>query len=486
MPAVPRILPRLVAATLALVALPAGAQAPKGDAPKAEPAKADELPAPPTVTDPLLDPPPPAGRVVATWQDALALVKARSVDFQVALGDLERARAQARVALAGSLPTLTGSANVTNTLVRTRIDSLTGERNVETFPSHATTYGGSLNLNIPIFVPRAWFARGTAKVNERVAELALADQKRALAATVASAMVAVVVAERVADLNRSGLRASLERLALAKRRAELGAATAIDVLRLEQDANQARSSVVSGDENLRRAREQLGLALGFTEAWGVPRELSLDALAKESEQACPKAQSVEERTDVQVAAGREEAARRGIRDIELAFSPTVAIVTSYSINSQFYNAPTNPVTGTPLGESGNRLLHTWTIGGVLSWNIFDGGVRYGQLRDARAVDAQAKVRLEGVRRAATLEVVQAARKVTVATDALKLAEDARRLSRDAEKLTRSQFALGRATSLELLDAARALRDAEVQMALKELDVVDAKIRAMLAMATCTY
>ncbi len=486
MPAAHRTIPRLAVAALALVALPVGAQTAPVDPAKAAPPPPDtSFPAPPAVSDPLLEPPPPAPHLVATWQDALALVKARSVDFLVALGDLERARAQARIALAGALPTVSGSANVTDTLVRTRFDPITGSRSTDVFPPRALTYGASLSAAMPIFAPRAWYARGTAKLNERIAEVTINDQKRALAATVASAMVSVIVAERVAELNRLSLRASLERLALGKRRAELGTATAVDILRLEQDANQARATVISGDETLRRAREQLGMALGFTDAWSVPRELSLDALAKESEAACPKAQSLDERSDVIVASAREEAARRGIRDIELAFSPTVAIVTSYSLGSQYVNVIGNPATGAGRG-GGNRISHTWTIGATLSWNIFDGGVRYGQLRDTRAAANQAHLRLDGVKRAATLEVVQAARKVGVANDSLALADNARKLARDAERLTRAQFALGKATSLELIDAARALRDAEIQTALRELDVVDAKIRAMLSMATCTY
>lgn len=440
-----------------------------------------DLPASPTVADPLLEPVPPAAKTVSGWQDALALVRARSTDFRIALGDLERAHAQARVALAGALPTLTGSANVTDSLVRTTVAPLSGEPDVQMFPPRALTYGASATLTIPVFAPRAWYARGTAKRGEQTAETALAEQKRVLAAGVASALVSVITAERVAELNRSGLRASLERLSLTKRRSDLGAATALDVLRVEQDANQARAAIVSGDESLRKAREALGVALGFTEAYGAPRDLDLDAFARDSERACPRGGSAETRTDVVLSQERIELAKRGVRDVELAFWPTVNVVTTYSATVTPYFA------SLPTGEVDRKnTLHTWTIAGVLSWNIFDGGTRYGNLQDTRAQVDQAEARAEATKRAAVLQVVQATRSVSVAEEARKVAERSRDLAKEAERLARVGFQLGRGTSLELVDAGRSLREAEIQLALKEFDTIEAKIQALLALSTCTY
>ncbi|MCC6647193.1 MAG: TolC family protein [Polyangiaceae bacterium] len=441
---------------------------------------AADLPPPPAVDDPLLEAPPLAAKQVAGWQDALTLVKARSIDYRLALADLERAHAQAEVAQASSMPTLTGTANISQPLLRTITNPRTGDTLKQYVPENSHSISGSATLSIPVYAPRAWWARGTARESERAAELQIAEQKRLLAAAVADSLVAEIVAERVVELNRSALRAALERVALTKRRVDLGVATALDLLRVEQDANTTRAQVVAGDEALRKAREALGLALGFSEPYGVPRDLSLDQFARDSERACPRGESADQRTDVGVARQRGEVAKRATRDAELAYHPTVNVVTTYGITWQ----PFTPV----LQSKPDRHVsyHTWTIAGVLSWNIYDGGARAGQLRDAEAQAGQAMLRTEQTLRQATVQVAQAARAVQVAERAREIAGRSRDMSRDAERMARTGFLLGRGTSLELVDAGRSLRDAEIQLALKEFDVVQAKIRALFALSSCTY
>lgn len=435
-------------------------------------------PAPIDVDDPMLAPMPPAGKTVTGWREALKLVRDRSTDLVTALAAVDRAEAQARIALAGALPTLSGGANVTDQLLRTTANPLTGETDNKWFPGHAVTYGANLNLVVPIFAPRAWYGIGTADVNKRAAQLSLADEKRQLAAAVASTLVSVVTAERVADLNRSGLRNALEHLELAKRRAALGAATALDIVRAEQDAATARAAVVSGDESLRQAREALGLALGFAEPYGTPADVDLQSIEKESEQACPRKATVAERPDVASLEQKTIASRRAVRDVELAFVPTVNLTSGLGVSVSNLTSAQNGTT--------NITSYTWTVAGVLSWNIFDGGVRYGQLRDTRAAVVQADAAYEGAKRSATIQVAQAERAVEVADASLAVARDTRRLAAETDRLARVNFALGKGTSLDLVDASRQLREAEIQLALKEFSTIQTRIQALLALSVCEY
>lgn len=445
------------------------------------------LPPPPSVSDPMLEPPPQATKVVTSWREALAMVKARSVDLQIALADIQRAEIQGQQAFASLMPTLSGTASANKQLVRTITNSFTGDPDVQFLPPRANTYSAGLSLNVPLFAPRAWYARGTAEQSKRIAQMSLREQRRILAASVANALVAVISSERVAELNRVGLRGSLERLALTKRRAELGVANSLDVLRLEQDVNSARATIVSGDENLRQARESLGLALGEPDAYGVPRDLNLDTFARESAQACGKVDGVEDRTDVLVAKERVELARRSHRDVELQFYPTVDLRSNYTMTIQPFFAVFGGNNGIPRQTiDTTNTLHSWTIAGVLTWNIFDGGVRYAQLRDTTVQANQAEARVEQTRRNASIEVKRTLRGVDVAEQSRKVAEQSRVLAQETERLARVSFELGRGTSLELVDAARQLRQAEVQLALREFELVQAKLRALLALSNCDY
>lgn len=475
----------LVAAPLTAAAQTAPTAAPPARGAAAGPAVTQST-LPSKEDDPLLQPVPAPARTVGGWRDALALVRTRSIDLQIALQDVERADAQARVALAQLLPTLTASLTAQRSLARTVNNPITNNPDVQFFPGNSNTYIGSGTLTVPVIAPRAWYAQGTAERQQYYAERNVASQKRVLAATLARSLVSVITAERVSELNRVGLRTALERLELTRRRMALGAANGLDVIRVEQDAAAARALIVTGDESLRQAREALGLALGVPEAVGVPADLNLDAFAQESERVCRKGGAVAERPDVQAAEAQVEVTRRSIGDVETQFYPTV------SLQSVFQRSQSPFVVRSANADGSTNLIServdttNWTIAGVLSWNIFDGGVRYGQMRDARAQTVQAEARAEATRRNASIEVTRSLRGVKVADDAQKVAQQTRDLARETDRLTRANFELGRGTSLDLVDAARRLREAEIQLAVREFEAIQAKITALLALSQCDY
>ncbi len=410
--------------------------------------------------------------VVSSWQEAVAMVRNRSTDLRIAVDEILRAEALTREALGGALPTLNGSANLTFNMIRgdtLTFDTATLSASTVKVPDF-DTYGASVTLDQPLFAPRAWHAIGTDKQNEIVARLSAEDRARLVIGAVADAIVGVVTAERVGEINRIGLRAALERLELARRRQALGAANALDVVRAGQDVEVARASVVSGDESLRKSRDALGLALGYPEPWGVPPSINLDALEQSAKSACPSAATVDERADIASAHASVEVAERNVDDATLRFSPTLDLISTFSATSV---------------AQINTHHVGWTIAGVLTVPIWDGGVRYGFLRDARAQADEAYQRLDASKRSALVQVTQAKRDVTVAQDSLVVAQRARDLARDQERLSRSAFQAGVGTSLDLIESGRVLRDAEAQLALKEFDLVHARIAALLALAKCS-
>jgi outer membrane protein TolC len=437
----------------------------------------------------------PAERSVTGWREALAEIRSRSTDMQIAIGDLERASAQGRIALAGALPSLTGQANVTDDALRATTNPLNGSvKDLKLFPPNAISVGASLSLTVPLFAPRAWYATQTAEMNMGAARLAIADVRRQVVVALASALVGVVTADKVSELNRVQLRSALERLELTKRRVALGAATAsaLDVLRAEQDVNSARAAIVTGDEALRQARESLGLALGFPSGMGVSRDVDLDTLAHDVERMCHREADVTNRPDLLAAREKARVASRAVNDVYLQFVPTINLVSQFSvINKPFvssYNLPAptlaDPNATASVNVSTRNTIPAWSIAAVLNWNIWDGGVRYGNLRDTRAQVSQAEAKLEAARRNAVIEVDRAQRGVSVAENARVLAEEAVQIARDTDRLTRLSFMLGRGTSLELVDAARSLRQAEVQLTQRQLDAFQSKLSAYLALTSC--
>jgi outer membrane protein TolC len=93
---------------------------------------------------------------------------------------------------------------------------------------------------------------------------------------------------------------------------------------------------------------------------------------------------------------------------------------------------------------------------------------------------------EKARRDASLDGRRQARAVTVAEATLDVASRNRQLSSDAERLARASFVAGGATSLDVIVAAAALRQAELSLAVQEFEVVRARVSAALALARCHW
>lgn len=475
----PRIMRRLLVATLLstfLAAPTAFAQA-QGPATGQAAAQGTELPPPPAVDDPMLAPVARAKTEISTWEEALTHVRARSTDLRIAADTVLRAEAQQRVALAGTLPSLTGQAAYTHNLITNETPVPVGvgpglnliTRQIQSpFPDAVT---GQLVASQPLLALRAWYAIGTAKVAKEASRYSFDDAKRQIALSVANNIVGVVTAERIAELNRIGLRNALARLELTVRKSTLGGATGLDVVRARQDVEVARATLVAGDESLRRSREALGLALGYPEQVGVPVTVDISGLERDARTTCKVAPSVDERPDVAALRTRVEVAHRNVNDVKYQFAPTVDVRSNVA------------TTTIDTGASPNT---TWNVQAVLSVPLWEGGARYGNLRDTRAQEDIAAQNLEAGKRNAIIQVTQARRGVTVAEDRRRVATAARDLAAETDRLTRLAYQEGRGTSLELITAAQALRESEIQLALREFELVNARVLAVLALATCPW
>lgn len=433
---------------------------------------------PPADSDPMLVPAAPASRTVGSWQEALRLVRERSTDLRTAQANIARAEAQWRTALAALLPQINATGTGTYNMVTSpayTFDLAAGGY----VPSGKRTPSGDPFVNLtgtlvqPVIAPRALWGLGTAAAAADSTRLSLADTKRTVALGVANAMVSVVTAERVAELNRVGLENALERSDYASRRATGGAATGLDAVRAQQDVEATRATLVQGDETLRQAREALGLALGVPAQVGVAPSLDARALQDGLRALCRPAEGLEQRTDVAVARQQSLVTRRAITDAKLQFSPTLSLqstLASTTVDTGLFGPPNT----------------TWNLQGVLQVPIWDGGARYGALADAGAQVTLAEQRLEQTRRFAAVQIAQAMRAVDVGEQARAVAARGRDVAAEVERLVRKAFEQGAGTSLELVVAASSLRQAEINLALKEFDLLRARIGAALAVSNCDY
>lgn len=438
-------------------------------APAADPVAPPPIP----VDDPMLEPPAPPARSVQSWSDAEKLLDERSIDLRIATDQVAVAEGQWRVALAALLPTMNGTVSFSHQFI-TRTSSQVAGVNPDGTPAFRTVSSPQSNIfqfglsaSLSIVNVRSIYALGTASTAADVAKMSQADRRRAVVLGAATAALAVLTADHVEQLARVGLRSSLERLELAKRREKLGAGTELDIVRAAQDVDSARRQVVTSKESLRQAREAFGLTLGVTEGVGVG--LTADVVEAGIATRCHSVASVDDRADVSAAILQANVARRARTDVWLQFLPTLTLSSSAS------------TTTADVGASPNG---TWSLQALLTVPIWDGGARYGQLRITEANADVAAQNLEALRRSIALQRTQTDRAVTVATESRDVAKSSRDHAADVDRLTRIAYTNGQGTSVELIVAATSLRQAELDLALADFDLERAKLAHDTQLVRC--
>jgi outer membrane protein TolC len=459
----------LVCAAALLVPRLTSAQAPR--APGPDTAEASDI-ALPEVHDPMLVELPRPPNVLQTWQQALRMIRSGASNLRIANAQAELSSGQSRQALSRMLPQLTGTGNLTHHLLYGEGYRLVNfPPTLGKIPYPGTTWQAALGLRVPVIAAQSWYDYRTARDSLDAARLSAKEAQRIALGATADAIVTVVTSERLGEVSRVSLRFALSTLDLTRRRHQLGAANVVDVLRAEQEVSLARAQVISADENAQRSREALGASLGADQPWGVTPAIQLDSLARDARNSCRPEPNADSRPDVRAARANANVAERNVSSSDLSYVPTVDLVSNLTYFSNELSAA-------------NREHVTWTIGGLLTWPLYDGGLRYGQRRTAQGQYQVAREQLTQAKRQARFQIAQSLRGVRVAEANLTVSRRSRDIASENARLSRIAFLNGNGTSFDLVDTSRRLREADLDLAIKEFEVIRARVTALLAISTC--
>ncbi|HEX8702855.1 MAG TPA: TolC family protein [Myxococcaceae bacterium] len=420
----------------------------------------------------MVAPSPPV--VLATWDEALGRLRTRSVELLLALGQLELTQAQARQALSPLLPSVSGSATVQERLAggALTLEGGGGQVPVGEDPDDPQPTSPLITLRATatqsvVDVP-AWYRLSAARARERAAQASAQDTWRIALRELSRSLVALVAAERAVEINRGAYALSQARHTLAQESEQLGVGRKLDTLRTTRDLEITRAELLSSVESLRRAREGLGLALGAGGEVGLAPSFRMEGL-RDSLAALCKPLWGAPRSDLRAAREQVQAAERTVGASRTEYAPTLGVQSTLTA-----------ITVTP----GLARVNSWNIAAVLELPFWDGGARGATVRAERANLTLAEQRLESVLRALELELSQARRGVALAEALRQAAERSREAAALTDSLTQEAFREGVGTSLELVQSAVELREAERTLALRELDLVQARVEALMVEATC--
>jgi len=171
------------------------------------------------------------------------------------------------------------------------------------------------------------------------------------------------------------------------------------------------------------------------------------------------------RPDVLASKLRTESAQSVLRDSWADYMPLLSAVAQ-----PFYNSPSTST----VPETG------WQAQLVLSIPLFDGGFRYGARRERSALFEESKAQLEGLLRQARSEVRASFDSVRGADDSLRSARRAASLARQALDMSMLAYREGATNDLEVVDAERRARDADVVALVAEDTARQARIDLLAA------
>lgn len=308
---------------------------------------------------------------------------------------------------------------------------------------------GAAVLTVPLVQPRAWANWAEATHEVGVAKSEAAEVRRQVALTAGRAWISVVVATHALATRREALNTAQAHLTFTRGRFFGGAGNQLDVVRAQRELAVVQALVEHAEASLTRAKETLGVALG------LDTEITVDEASFEEISSRDWPVEVgDARPDLERSV---EAARARQHEVDHAYTdylPSVAV--QAQAFAQDVPTATLPVTGAG-----------WFAQVLVSLPLYDGGRRY-------ALEHQRRARRElAVAQATSAQLVSDAERRSGldaqvhARNALSRSHEAAQLAHLALELTQQRYHQGLGTDLDVIDALREARDADLNVAAAE-------------------
>ena len=377
-------------------------------------------------------------------RQVMALALANNRDLRVAALNIEKARAQYRVQVAGLYPTVsaTGSQSATRTA-----DTLRTPGSPEISRQYSAGVGISA-YEVDLF-GRVRSLSAQALEQFLSTEEARRSTHISLVAEVANAYLTLGADEERLALARDTLTSQSESYRLSQRSFEVGVTTALALRQAQTSVDSARVDVARYTTQVAQDRNALVLLVGSA----VPAELLPTTLA-DSLNALPDLPSglpsslLQRRPDILQAEHQLKAANANIGAARAAFYPRISLTASAGSSS-------TDLSGLFQGGSG-----TWSFLPQVSLPIFDGGANRANLDVAKISRDINVAQYEKSIQTAFREVSDALAQRNTVGDQLEAQQSLVNATAESNRLSRARFSRGVDSYLTVLDSQRSLYSAQ--------------------------
>jgi outer membrane protein TolC len=392
--------------------------------------------------------------LAAVQDDPLTLDEA----VKLALERNERAKstweevvaANARLAQARSffLPSITSTSTYTRRAYETR--RVVGE--TEVIIQRYNALSETLALNQTLFDARSLTSLAAVRARRDADVSAAAESRRQLAFEVSQAFLATLGTTQVREASGRRFTFAGQNLEAARARFAAGLASVNDVTRAELEYATAEVGLTQVKGQVETSTLQLGHLLDAPEAVRgplvVPEFLIEAASAEAADSEGLVGEALARRLDVGSLRSLASAQRSLSRLPMLGWLPSVSASGRYSLTNE---------------ASFNNRNWNWSIGATLSWSLFDGGARFGQSREQKALARLADLDLQAATRKVDVEVREALVSLSSQRASLRQASVAHEVAKKNAAETTELYRQGLASALEVADANVSLFEAEVAL-----------------------
>jgi outer membrane protein len=447
----------IVAAVLALAARSAFAQPPGSTPPAQKP------PAPPAGA-----PPAPAPARVLTLEDALKIGLARQPQLVQARATTDAARARVDQALAPLLPQITGNA------FYERYTTSTGAAGGAAAIGLGRTTGAQDLYSVGISGRQLIYDFSQTSDRWRASKAVAAGQlesEHSTAQTVAlgirSTYFNAVAAKALVGVARETLDNERQHLDQIKGFVDVGTRPAIDLVTERATYANAQVRLIQSENTYATSRVQVEQAIGVTDLG--PWEVAEEALPPvQGEDAAPQVlldEAIKARPDILSLERQLDAQKLTVSSLQGGYGPSLGLSGGYS--------ETGPRT--------SDLVANWNAQVTLTWNLFQGGLTRGQVREANANVTALSAQIEQLRQQVRLDVEQARLGVMAGIASLGAAKDASQAARERLGLAEGRYRTGVGSVIELSDAQLALTSALGQQVQSEFQLAVARSQLLRAL-----
>jgi outer membrane protein TolC len=395
----------------------------------------------------------PAAMDRVTFEEAVRRALERNPTVGQASQAILRAQALLDQARAVFRPSVNGAVGTTV------LDDARGFDGNITQPRTQTSF--SATASYPLLAASRWAAARQAADQVGIARLSAEETRRQVAFLAAESYLAVIATEHqraIAIRNRDTARALEE---YARARLDAGQGSRLNHVRSSQERAAADGLIYLAELAVRRAQEALGIAIfadGPVDAAGEPAiELAPTPSAEDAWLAL--------RPDVRLLTAQVQAADRVVQDTWKSWLPTAT-------------AAFTPQYVTPAGFF--EPANTWRAFVQLQIPIYDGTL--GAARRLRVAEREAaRLRLDAVKTQARSEVRFAQEAVARNEQIVATSREAAESAREALRITEIAYKAGATTNIEVVQAQQTARNAEVQSALAEDRLRQARLDLLVAL-----